>query len=72
MNPALLFSAYYHHADNVGWLIRSIENAVVHALIFGLVFRLLRQLTLGEAVVLVVAILAVMFLWARARDRRRW
>lgn len=72
MNPAFLLSAYYHHGDNVGWLIRSVENALVHALIFGLVFRLLRQLTLGQAVLLVAVVLAVMFLWARARDRRRW
>lgn len=72
MNPAFLISAYYHHADTVGWLLRSIENAIIHALIFGLVFRLMRQLTLGQAVLLVVVVLGVMFLWARSRDRRRW
>lgn len=72
MNPTLLLSAYYHHGDTVGWLVHTIGNAIVHALIYGLVFRLMRHLTLGEAVLLVGAVLAVMFLWARARDRRRW
>lgn len=61
MNPALLFSASYHHADNIGW----------HALIFGLVVRVMRQLTLGQSVLLAAVVLAVMFLWAGARDRRR-
>ena len=54
------------------WLVHSISNAIIHALIYGLIFRLMHHLTLGQAAVLVVVVLVVMFLWARARDRRGW
>ncbi|GAB0118339.1 hypothetical protein [Acidisoma sp. 7E03] len=72
MNPTLLLTAYYHHGDTVGWLAHSIGNAIIHALIYGLIFRLMRHLSLGEAALLVIVILGGLFLWARARDRRRW
>jgi hypothetical protein len=45
---------------------------VIHALIYGLVFKLMHRLTLGEAVVLVVAVLVVVFMWSRSRNRRGW
>jgi hypothetical protein len=32
----------------------------------------MHQLTLAQAAVLIVVVLAVMFMWGRARDRRGW
>jgi hypothetical protein len=32
----------------------------------------MNQLTLAQAVILIVVVLAVMFMWGRARDRRGW
>jgi hypothetical protein len=32
---------------------------------------LMHRLTLGEAIVLVVAVLGVLFIWSQARDQRR-
>jgi hypothetical protein len=46
-------------------------SAVIHGLIYGLIFKESHQLTLAQAVVLVVAVLAMTFMWGRARDRRR-
>jgi hypothetical protein len=47
-------------------------SAVVHALIYSVIFRAMHDLTLGQAVVLVVIVLFILFMWGRARDRRGW
>jgi len=72
MNPADLYSAYYRHGHTADWLVHALGNALIHALIYGLVFRLMRHLTLGQAALLVGGVIVVLFLWARARDSRRW
>ncbi len=43
---------------------------LVHALIYGVVFKLMRGLTLGEAVVLAGVVLCCLVAWGRGRDRR--
>jgi hypothetical protein len=47
-------------------------DLVIHGLIYGLIFKVMHQLTLAQAAVLAVAVLAVMFMWGRARDRLGW
>jgi hypothetical protein len=47
-------------------------SAVTHGLIYALIFKVMHQLALAQAVALVIAVLAVMFMWGRARNRRGW
>jgi hypothetical protein len=39
-------------------------------MIYRVVFQLMHRLTLGEAVVLAVAVVAVLVMWGRSQDRR--
>lgn len=71
----LLTLAYYHHGYGGGWtdwMAHVAISSMIHALIYGVVFRLMHQLTLGEAVVLVAVVLGCLFMRGRARDRRGW
>jgi len=80
MTPALspvslflsnLLSARYGYGWT-NWLSHTLISAVVHAFIYSTVFRLLHQVTPGQAVLLVLVLLGGMFVLARARDRHRW
>ena len=63
ISPLAYAGHYAHHAGGgVDWLL----NAVVHAVIFSTVSRLLRHLTLTEALI-VAAIVVVAFLAYRRR-----
>jgi hypothetical protein len=64
--------AYGYGGGAVDWITHMVVSSVVHAMIYRLVFRVMHQLTLGEAVVLVVIVLAAVFMWGRSRDRRGW
>ncbi|HEX2940838.1 MAG TPA: hypothetical protein VHO91_07305 [Rhodopila sp.] len=71
-----LFLAAYHHAYSHGggwadWIAHSAVSALIHAVIYGTVFKLMHRLTLGEAVVLALVVVAVLFIWGRSRDGRR-
>ncbi len=68
----LAILAYHHAYGWTDWLAHVTISAVVHALIYSTVFRLMHHLTLGQAVVLVAVVLGCLFLWTRARDRRGW
>jgi hypothetical protein len=73
MNPITFLA--YHHAYAYGWtewLAHVTSSAVVHAVIYSFVFRLMHHLTLGQAAVVVVMVLGCLFVWARSRDRRGW
>jgi uncharacterized membrane protein YagU involved in acid resistance len=65
----------YHYSYGAGWvdwLSHLAISAVVHALIYSLIFRLMHELTLGQAAVLIVIVLAILFAWGKSRDRRGW
>lgn len=65
----------YHYSYGGGWtdwLSHLVISALVHALIYGFIFHLMHELTLGQAAVLIAVVLVVLFIWARARDRRGW
>jgi hypothetical protein len=47
-------------------------SSVIHALIYSVIFRVMRDLTLPQAIILAVVVIAVLFIWGRSRDRRGW
>jgi hypothetical protein len=71
----LMMAAYHHgHVHSSGWtdwITHRVVSAVIHSVIYGAVFKLMHRLTLGEAVVLTLTVVAMLFLWARSRDRGR-
>ncbi len=63
----------YHHAYGGGWadwLTHVVVSSVVHAMVYSLVFRALSRLTFGQEAFLIAAVLLVLFMWSRNRDRR--
>jgi hypothetical protein len=66
------FLAYHHAYGWSGWLAHATISAVVHSLIYSVVFRLMHHLTLAQAAVLVLVVLGCLFMWMRTRDRRGW
>ena len=54
------------------WLAHTVMSSFLHAMIYSTVFRLMHRLTMTQAVVVLVVVLGVAFMWARSRDRRRW
>jgi hypothetical protein len=61
----------YSHALGGGWLTHMIVSSIIHAMIYSVVFRLLAHLSLGQAVVLVVVVIAVLYSLSR-NNARRW
>jgi hypothetical protein len=43
-------------------------SAVIHAVIYGAVFKM----TTGETIVVAVVVIAALFMWSRSRDRQGW
>jgi hypothetical protein len=75
MNNLIPLAYHYHYGYGGGWtdwLGHMAISAVVHALIYSLIFRLMHDLTFGQAAVLVVIVLVALFMWGRSRDRRGW
>ncbi len=71
---AFLTLSYVHH-DGGGmtdWVAHMAISSVIHAVIYGFVFRLMGHMTLQQNAMLVVVVLVVMFVWTRTRDRRGW
>jgi hypothetical protein len=63
----------YHHAGGWSdWIAHTVLSSIIHAMIFRVVFQLMHRLTLGEALVLVVVVVAVLVMWGRSRDRQGW
>ena len=74
--PGLAFLALsyarHHGGGMTDWIAHMAVSSVIHAVIYGFVFRLMGHLTLGQDAVLVAVVLGVAFAWARSRDRRGW
>ena len=71
----LEFLAYHHHGYSGGmtnWIAHTALSSVIHALIYGVVFKIMHRLTLGEAILLAAVVFGCLFLWARSQDRRGW
>jgi hypothetical protein len=61
-HAAYAHPAYYHHSVEglpaaSHWLAHTIVSAIIHGLIYGAIFHLMRDMSLGE--VLLVAVLGV-------------
>jgi hypothetical protein len=65
------YGAGYPHAFGGGWLTHMIVSSAIHAMIYSVIFRLLGHLSLGEAVLLVVVVIAVLYSASRS-NARRW
>lgn len=63
---------YGHSSGMVGWLTHVLVSAVIHGLIYALIFKVMHNLTLGQAAVLVVVVIGVIFMWGRSRRRSVW
>ena len=61
-----------HHFQGGGWITHMVISSVVHGLIYGMIFRVLRHLSLGEIVLLVVLVIGGLYVWNRNRTYRRW
>jgi hypothetical protein len=62
--------SYSHGGGWSDWIAHTVLSSIIHAMIYRLVFQLMHRLTLGEAVVLVVAVVAVLVMWGRSQGRR--
>ncbi len=49
-----------------------ILSSAIHAMVYEVIFRLLRHLSLGEILCLAVAVVALLYSWNRNRAYRRW
>ena len=65
---------YGHHYGGrwSDWIAHTVVSSIIHAMIFRVVFQFMHQLSLGEALVLVVMVVAVLIMWGRSQDRRGW
>ena len=73
MNQLALLAYYHAHTTNwTDWITHRVVSAVIHGVVYGFIFKAMRQMTTSEAAVLVVVVLAVLFMWGRSRDRREW
>jgi hypothetical protein len=69
------FAYHYHYGYGGGWtdwMGHMLVSSVIHALIYSVIFRFMRDLTLPQAIVLAVVVIAALVLWGRSRDRRGW
>ena len=84
MNPLVHLARYhpgfgYHHAyayhgygHGSSWITHMIISSVIHGLIYSVIFRVLRHLSLGEVVLLAVIVIALIYASNRDRGYRRW
>ncbi|MCQ8277258.1 hypothetical protein NFI95_02185 [Acetobacteraceae bacterium KSS8] len=83
MRAPELIATSWHHAYGGGyglhhgfggwsWIGHMVISSIVHGLIYGMIFRLLRHLSLGEIVLLTVLVVGGLYLWNRNRTYQRW
>jgi len=48
----------YHHAHG-GWLVHTIIGAVIHGLIYGAIFRVMRNMSMEQAIIVAVVGVAI-------------
>jgi hypothetical protein len=75
MNPMVPLAYHSHYGYGGGWtdwIGHMLVSSVIHALIYSVIFRLMRDLTLPQAIVLAVVVIVALVVWGRSRDRRGW
>ncbi len=61
-----------HHGYGGSWIGHMVVSSIVHALIYGAIFRMLRHLSLGEIVLIALVVIGLLYAWNRDRGVRRW
>ena len=69
-HPGYGFHHGYGSYGSGSWIANMVMSALVHSLIYGLVFKAMRHLTLPEAVLLAGAGIILVYMWSRSRERR--
>ena len=64
--------AHHHGGGMTDWVAHMAIPSLIHAVIYGFVFRPMGHLTLPQDAVLGAVVLGVAFLWAGSRNRRGW
>lgn len=63
----------YHHAYGGGsWVGHMVVSSVIHGLVYSVIFRVLRHMSLSEVVLLVVLVIGGIWWWQRNQGVRRW
>ncbi|NPD66616.1 hypothetical protein HN018_26725 (plasmid) [Lichenicola cladoniae] len=64
----------YHHSLGGGgsWVGHMIVSSVIHGLIYSVIFRGLRYMSLSEVILLLVVVIGGIYLWNRNQGCRRW
>ena len=74
-HTAYTHHAYYHATGGHWWLGHTIVSAVIHGLIYGAIFHIMRGMGIGEVLLVAVVGVAVVgggwWLWSRYR-REDW
>jgi hypothetical protein len=61
-----------HHVHGGSWVGHMIVSSIIHGLIYSVIFRVLRHLSLSEVVLLAVIVIGGIYMWNRNRGYRRW
>lgn len=62
----------HHGYGGGGWIGHMVISSIIHGLIYGVIFRVLRHLSLSEIVLLAVLVIGGIYLWNRNNTVRRW
>ncbi len=62
----------YGAAHGSGWITHMILSSVIHGLIYGAIFHILRHLSLGEILLLVAVAIWGIYAWNRRRPPAGW
>jgi hypothetical protein len=70
-------ASYFHHSyggygHGGGWgtfIAHSIVSGLIHGLIYSVIFKIMRDLTIPEAIGLAVVAIILVVLWGRRQDR---
>ena len=62
-----------HHAYGGGsWIAHMVVSSIIHGLIYGAIFRVMRHLSLGEILLIAAIVIGLFYGWNRNRGYRRW
>ena len=73
MNQLAFLACSHAHSNGwTDWIAHRAVSAVIHAVIYGAVFKFMRQMTTGETIVVAAVVVAALFVWSKSRDRQGW
>ena len=70
---AWMHHAYgYHDYGGGSWITHMVVSSIIHGLIYSVIFRVLRHLSLSEIILLAVVVIGLLYAWNRNRSYRGW